>query len=401
VRILKRRKQIIVHSKHDKSQLALLEDGKLVELYIERPMDRERAGNIYKGRVMNVLPGMEAAFVDIGLEKNAFLHVEDLLPANLEKKPIVKPSITEMLQVGQSIIVQVKKEQSGNKGARITTHFTIPGRWVVLLPNADYVAASKKIQMDTERIRLKQIGEQLRKPGEGLILRTVAEGVSAQLLELDIKQLRILWDEALLKGMQSITPHALLFRDLEMIPRLIRDIFSEEVEEIIVDQPQMAEDIQWMLHQISPNYIDRVSLYTKDVSVFITYPINHELEKALERKIQLPSGGNLIIDRTEALIVIDVNTGKFVGDKDLEKTVVATNLEAAEEIARLLRLRNLSGIIIIDFIDMTLEDNRRLIVEKLEECCAADRTKTIIVGWTKLGLMELTRKKVRNTLTEV
>jgi ribonuclease G len=401
VSILKRRKQIIVHSKHEKSQLALLEDGKLVEFYVERPMDRERAGNIYKGRVTNVLPGMEAAFVDIGLEKNAFLHVEDLLPANLEKKQAVKPSITEMLQVGQTIIVQVKKEQSGNKGARITTHFTIPGRWVVLLPNADYVAASKKIQEDTERIRLKQIGEQLRMPGEGLILRTVAEGVSAQLLELDIKQLRIMWDEALIKGKQSITPHELLFRDLEMIPRLIRDIFTEDVEEIIVNQPQMVEDIQWMLHQISPNYADRVRLYTKEVSVFAAYPINLELEKALERKIQLPSGGNLIIDRTEALTVIDVNTGKFVGDKDLEKTVVATNLEAAEEIARLLRLRNISGIIIIDFIDMTQEDNRRLIVEKLEKCCAADRTKTIIVGWTKLGLMELTRKKVRNTLTEL
>jgi ribonuclease G len=399
VRRIKRKKQMIVQTKQGKNKLALLEDGKLVEFYVERPMDRERAGNIYRGRVVNVLPGMEAAFVDIGLEKNAFLHVEDLLPAHLEKKPHVKPLVTEMLSVGQSIIVQVKKEQSGSKGARITTHFTIPGRWIVLLPNADYVAVSKKIEAEAERVRLKQIGEQLRLPGEGLIIRTVAEGVSAELLELDIRQLRIVWDEIVWKEKQCNTPHSLLYRDLALIPRMIRDMFTEEETEIIVDQPQMAEDIQWMLQQLSPSYVDRVSLYSESASIFAAYSISREIEKALERKIALPNGGNLIIDQTEALIVIDVNTGKFVGDQDLEKTVVITNLEAAEEVARLLRLRDLSGIIIVDFIDMTQEENRRLIVNKLEECCAEDRTKTIIVGWTKLGLMEITRKKVRNTLS--
>jgi ribonuclease G len=398
VSIIKRNKQMIVHAELEKNQLALFEDGKLVEFYIERPMERERAGNIYKGRVVNVLPGMEAAFVDIGLEKNAFLHVDDLLPAHIEKKPTLKPPITDLVRVGQSILVQVKKEQSGNKGVRITTHFTIPGRWVVLLPNADYVAVSKKIEVEDERARLKQIGEQLRLPGEGLILRTVAEGVSAELLELDTSQLRMMWEEVIQKERKSIAPHELLYRDLAMIPRLIRDLFTEEVTEIVVDQPQMTEDIQWMLHQISPNYTDRVSLYMEDASIFITYPVRRELDKALERKITLPSGGNLIFDQTEALIVIDVNTGKFVGDQDLEKTVFTTNLEAAEEIARLLRLRDLSGIIIVDFIDMAKDENRRLVVEKLEACCAEDRTKTIIVGWTKLGLMEITRKKVRDSL---
>jgi ribonuclease G len=399
VRRIKRKKQMIVQSKHGKNQLALLEDGKLVEFYVERPMDRERAGNIYRGRVVNVLPGMEAAFVDIGLEKNAFLHVEDLLPAHLEKKPKVKPLVSDMLSVGQSIIVQVKKEQNGSKGARITTHYTIPGRWIVLLPNADYVAVSKKIEAEAERARLKQIGEQLRLPGEGLIIRTVAEGVSVELLELDIRQMRMVWDEIVWNEKQSNTPHILLYRDLALIPRMIRDMFNEEETEIIVDQPQMAEDIQWMLQQLSPSYADRVSLYSEEASIFTAYSISHQLEKALERKIGLPSGGNLIIDQTEALIVIDVNTGKFVGDQDLEKTVVFTNLEAAEEVARLLRLRDLSGIIIVDFIDMTQEENRRLIINKLEECCAEDRTKTIIVGWTKLGLMEITRKKVRSTLS--
>jgi ribonuclease G len=387
---------MIVHSKLEKSQLALLEDGKLVEFYVERPMDRERAGNIYKGRVVNVLPGMEAAFVDIGLEKNAYLHIEDLLPAHLEKKPAVKPSVTEMLRVGQSIVVQVKKEQSGGKGARITTHFTIPGRWVVLLPNADYVAVSKKIQSDAERIKLKQIGEQLRLPGEGLIIRTVAEGETLESLEQDIIQLRNAWEEALYKEKQVITNHALLYQDLPMIPRLIRDLFTEDVEAIIVDEPQMAEEIQWMLYPLSPDYAGRVKVHTGTSSIFTDFQITAALHKAFERKIELPSGGNLILDQTEALIVIDVNTGKFVGDKDLESTVVATNLEAAAEIARQLRLRNLSGMIIVDFIDMMQEFNRRLIAEKLEECCAEDRTKTIVVGWTKLGLMEITRKKVRS-----
>jgi ribonuclease G len=397
VREIKRKKQMLVHSNLENSQLALLEDGKLVEFYNERPMERERAGNLYKGRVVNVLPGMEAAFVDIGLEKNAYLHIEDLLPANLEKKPAVKPSVAELLQVGQSIIVQVKKEQSGGKGARVTTHFTIPGRWVVLLPNADYVAVSRKIQSDEERIRLKQIGELFRLPGEGLIIRTVAEAEAAESLEQDILQLRNVWEEALKKEKQVITNHALLYRDLPMIPRLIRDLFTEEVEAIIVDEPQLAEDIHWNLLQISPDYTDRVRVHSGTSSIFTDYLITSALHKAFERKIELPSGGNLIIDQTEALIVIDVNTGKFVGNKDLESTVVAANLEAAEEIARQLRLRNLSGIIIVDFIDMLLDTNRKLIADRLEECCAEDRTKTIVVGWTKLGLMEITRKKVRIT----
>jgi ribonuclease G len=325
--------------------------------------------------------------------------VDYLLSAHIDKKPTVKPLVTDMLSVGQSIIAQVKKEQSGSKGAKITTHFTIPGRWIVLLPNADYVAVSKKIEAEAERARLKQIGEQLRLPGEGLIIRTVAEGVSADLLELDIRQMRMVWDEIVWKEKQSNTPHTLLYRDLALIPRMIRDMFNEEETEIIVDQPQMAEDIQWMLQQLSPSYADRVSLYSEAASIFTAYAISRELEKALDRKIGLPSGGNLIIDQTEALVVIDVNTGKFVGDQDLEKTVVFTNLEAAEEVARQLRLRDLSGIIIVDFIDMVQEENRRLIVKKLEECCAEDRTKTIIVGWTKLGLMEITRKKVRSTLS--
>jgi ribonuclease G len=394
---LKQSKQIIVHYELERCQLALLEDGNLAEFYVERPLDRERAGNIYKGRVVNVLPGMEAAFVDIGLEKNAFLHMEDLLPAHLEKRPLVKTAISSLVQVGQHLMVQVKKEPYGSKGARITTHFTIPGRWIVLLPNADYVAVSKKIANDEERLRLKDIGESLRLPEEGLIIRTVSEDEPLAALEIDLLQLRGLWSDIQLKEAQASTIPALLYRDLEMIPRLIRDIFTEEIASIIVDNEQLAQEISWMLNEISPLFADRVQLYKGDTAIFTAYPVTVELEKAMRHKIELLSGGYLVLDRTEALIVIDVNTGKFVGNDDLEQTVFATNMEAAREIARLLRLRDLSGIIIIDFIDMLKDEHRRLVAEELERFCAYDRTKTIIVGWTRLGLMELTRKKVRHS----
>jgi ribonuclease G len=388
-------KQIIVHYEQERCQLALLEDGKLVEFYVERPLERERAGNIYKGRVVNVLPGMEAAFVDIGLEKNAFLHMEDLLPAHLEKRSLVKTAISGLVRTGQHIMVQVKKEPYGSKGARITTHFTIPGRWIVLLPNADYVAVSKKIDDEEERIRLRSICEGLRLPEEGLIIRTVSQGESLAALENDLLQLRELWSDICLKEAQASTIPALLYRDLEMIPRLIRDIFTEEIAEIIVDNEQLAQEISWILNEISPQYTARVKLYKAAEAIFTVYPVAAELEKASRRKIELSNGGYLVLDRTEALIVIDVNTGKYVGDDDLEKTVFSTNMEAAREIAKLLRLLDLSGIIIIDFIDMLKDEHRRMVAEELERICANDRTKTNIVGWTKLGLMEVTRKKVR------
>jgi ribonuclease G len=293
--------------------------------------------------------------------------------------------------------VQVKKEPYGSKGARITTHFTIPGRWIVLLPNADYVAVSKKIANEEERLRLKRIGESLRLPEEGLIIRTVSEGETLAALEFDLLQLRRLWSDIQLKEAQASSIPALLYRDLEMIPRLIRDLFTEEITAIIVDNEQLAQEISWMLNEISPLFADRVQLHKDDTAVFTAYPVTAELEKAMRHRIELLNGGYLVLDRTEALIVIDVNTGKFVGHDDLEQTVFATNMEAAREIAKLLRLRDLSGIIIIDFIDMLQDEHRRLVAEELERRCAYDRTKTSIVGWTKLGLMELTRKKVRQS----
>jgi len=402
MRTPRRKKQLVIHYEAGRNQIALLEDGQLVEFYVERPVERERAGNIYMGRVVNVLPGMESAFVDIGLEKNAFLHLDDLLPAHSEHKlSRARPLIANLVREGQPILVQVKKEPYGSKGARVTTHFTIPGRWVVLLPEANYVAVSKKITSESERERLREIGEQLRLMEEGLIFRTVAEHAEMAALEQDLTYLRGIWHDIKHNASKKmLTPPMLLYRDLEMIPRLLRDIFTDEMDEIIVDNEQLLEDIRFMLHKISPVFTERAWFFDQETPIFTAYPVLTVLEAAYRDKIGLPSGGYLVIDHTEALIVIDVNTGKFVGENELEQTVFETNLEAAQEIARLMRLRDLSGMIIIDFIDMHVEAHKRDIIQKLEELCAYDHTKTNIAGWTKLGLLELTRKKVRQSIVD-
>lgn len=392
-------KRIVVHYEQGTSQVALLEDERLAEFYLEQPEEAQRAGNIYKGRVMNVLPGMQAAFVDIGLKKNAFLYIDDLLPVHLEKKPQVKPPVSQLVREGQDIVVQVKKEPLGTKGARVTTHFTIPGRLVVLLPDADYVAISRKIESEAERSRLKEIAEAIRLPEEGLIVRTVAEGESAEALERDLQLLRDNWSRMQRRAAQAAAP-SLLYRDLGMVPRLIRDLFADTVEELVVDDEGLAEEVRALLRDMAPGLDGRVKLHSGEVHVFQPYGIAEQLDKAFRRKVWLPNGGYLIVDPTEALTVIDVNTGKYTGTVDLEQTVFETNLEAAVEIARLLRLRDIGGMIVIDFIDMEQEEHRRQVMEMLERCIRQDRTKTLAVGWTKLGLLEMTRKKVRPSLLE-
>ncbi|WP_438444315.1 Rne/Rng family ribonuclease [Gorillibacterium sp. sgz5001074] len=393
-------KRIVVRYEPGASTVALMEDGQLAEFFVEQPEDRERAGNIYKGRVVNVLPGMQAAFVDIGLKKNAFLYIDDLLPVHLEKKPKVKPSITELVKEGQELLVQVKKEPLGTKGARVTTHFTIPGRWVVLLPDADYVAVSRKIESEQERLRLKNAGNQIRQPGDGLIIRTVAEGESEESLEKDLAILNGIWAGLLRRAEESVPP-ALLYRDLGMIHRLIRDLFSDSVDELVIDDGRSAQEIGALLSSFAPELKGRVRLFQEGGSVLKHYGIEEQLERAFRRKVWLANGGYLVVDITEALTVIDVNTGKYTGTVDLEQTVFETNLEAAEEIARLLRLRDIGGMIIADFIDMDEERHRRLVTERLESCMRKDRTKVQVVGWTKLGLVEITRKKVRPNLDEL
>lgn len=394
-------KQIVVHYEKGASKVALLENRKLVEYHVEHTGDRERAGNIYKGRVVNVLPGMQVAFIDIGLAKNAFLYIDDLLPAHVDKKPNPKPSVEDLVQIGQTIMVQVMKEPRGTKGARVTTHFTIPGHWLVFLPNADYVAVSKKIDSEDERTRLKKIGDRIRKRGEGLIMRTVAAGEEQEAFEQDLKPLREIWASLLKMKKEHRGAPFLMYRDLDLIPRLIRDLFSEEIEEIIVDDEEQALEIQYMLYDISPGLENLVQIYYEDIHIYDHYRVNKRLEQVYRRKIQLHNGGNIVVDQTEAFTIIDVNTGKFTGVDDLAQTIFQTNLEAAKEILKILRLRDISGMILIDFIDMEQDQHRQSIVEQMEEWSKQDRTKMVIFGWTRLGLLEMTRKKIRHNLDEL
>lgn len=393
--------RILVQCENGLVRTALMDGDRLVEYYAERQENKALAGSVYKGRVVNVLPGMQAAFVQIGLEKNAFLYIDDVLPAHLEKVPKVKPSIAEVLREGQELLVQVAKEPIGTKGARVTTHISIPGRWLVYMPDADYVAVSRKIASDGERERLKRIGEELREGEEGLILRTVAEGETREALAGDLALLRRVW-----RGIQErFERHGgpgEMYRELDMMDRLVRDILTDQVIELIVDDGDKAERVSSIVREIDPTWVERVSVYRDSgVPVMKKYGVDDQLERALRPKIWLNSGGYIVVDRTEALTVIDVNTGKYTGSVDLEQTVYRTNMEAAEEIARLLRLRDIGGIIIVDFIDMSEDGHRSDVVECLAEALRMDRTKAQVVGWTRLGLLEITRKKVRENLDDL
>ncbi len=394
-------KQMIVQCQPQMTQMALLEEGRLVEYAAELPRKRGILGSFFKARVVNVLPGMQAAFVDIGQRKNAFLYVDDVLHAHLDKQPEVKPSISELLKVGQEIVVQVLKEAVGSKGARVTTHFSLPGRWIVYMPRADYVAVSKKIEREGERARLKAMGEQLRMGEEGLIIRTVSEEMSIEAIENDLNQLRKQWAAIQRKAGEHSAPCE-LHRDLSIVQRLIRDVFTPEQDELVIDSEEQAKDAEVMLHQIgSAKAHVKIFRNNAEETIFKAYGIHEQLERDFARKVWLQGGGYIVIDHTEALTVIDVNTGKFTGGSNLEETVTQTNIEAAEEIARLVRVRDIGGIIIIDFIDMEQEENRREVSSVLEARLKKDRTKSYVVGWTRLGLLEMTRKKVREEKTLV
>ncbi|WEK55362.1 MAG: Rne/Rng family ribonuclease [Candidatus Cohnella colombiensis] len=387
-------KQLFIHCSQNVTQSALLENGKLSEFSVERMEGTSLIGNLYKGKVMNVLPGMQAAFIDIGLSKNAFLYVDDALHPHLDKQPKEKPSITELMKPGDELVVQVMKEPLGGKGARVTTHFSLPGRWLVYMPYADYIGISKKIEQETERVRLRNLADDMRLDGEGLILRTNAEGETLEALQEDLEALRRIWKKVIVKNDQVVAPGE-LHRDSGLVHRLLRDVITPDMEEIVIDDEDSLQDAVDYVRRKAPMLIDKVRLYNSPHSMFEGYGIKEQLERAFQPRIWLNSGGYLVWDQTEALTVIDVNTGKFTGTTDLEQTVFQTNREAAEEIARLLRLRDVGGIIIIDFIDMELDEHRHQVVQKLEQTMRRDRTKSQVVGWTRLGLLEITRKKAR------
>ncbi len=399
--------EIIVDIGFEEKRVALLEDKELVEIYIERPNQERLVGNIYRGRVSSVLPGMQAAFIDIGYEKNAFLYVGDAIVQKEfteEDEEVYQDlkgyNIDELLRPGQEITVQVVKEPIGTKGPRVTTHITLPGRQLVLLPNADYIGISRRIEDESERTRLKKMAEKIKPKGMGLIVRTAYEGKNSEDFSNDLNFLLKLWDKIKQKEKGGPTPRC-IHKDLSLIYRAVRDLFTWNIDKFIINDRQEYSKVLELVEMISPALKLRVEYFSKNIDLFEYYQIEPKISKALARKIWLKCGGYLIIDQTEALTVIDVNTGKYVGGSNLEDTVLKTNIEAAKEIAKQLRLRDIGGIIVIDFIDMKEHSHQQMILDTLRQALKKDRTKTTVVGMTGLGLIEMTRKKVRQGLASV
>jgi ribonuclease E len=395
-----------VHVRPNATQVAVLEGRSLIEHYLSRPQDDETLidGNIYLGRVQNVLPGMEAAFVDIGTPKNAVLYRGDVRydPEDvLEGGKRADARIEQLLRPGQHILCQVTKNPIGTKGARLTQEVSLPGRFVVLVPNSDTYGISRRLG-DDERKRLRRILDEVRPAGHGLIVRTAAEGSSAAELSRDVARLVAEWQgiEAQAKG---VSVPSLLYREPDTAVRVIREEFNRQYRGVVIDDPELYEEVRDYVASISPELTDRVELYDTEAEalpLFERHHIHEQLHKALDRKVWLPSGGSIIIERTEALTVIDVNTGKNVGTSNLEETVYRNNLEAAEEIARQLRLRDIGGIIVIDFIDMEVRANRAEVARVFREALARDKTRTQVSDISDLGLVEMTRKRVSEGLVE-
>lgn len=385
-------KTILTSIDSEETRMALLENGELIETAMERYTDIQTAGNIYKGRIKNMLPGMQAAFVDIGREKNAFLYIGKTYPyAGGPTNP--GAPLTE----GQEIIVQVSKDAIGAKGPRVVTEWNLPGRYLVLLPTASHIGVSRRIEAEEERERLRLAAQEICPQGMGLIVRTVAEGKTADDLRKDVNYLYNLSSALMARAKRSSAP-ILLYRDVDLMIRLVRDLFDDSVDELIIDQQEAYNRVRDLVKISDPDLFPRIHLYQSDKEVFAHYGIEAQLEDLRQREVRLNCGGYLVIDRTEALTVIDVNTGKFVGNTDLATTVFQTNCEAAKEIARQIRLRDIGGMIVIDFIDMNQEEHRQAILSLLDKHLHNDRTRTNVYGFTALGLVEMTRKKVRQDM---
>ena len=387
------REMLISHDSNE-TRVALLEDRELVELYIERPK-RSVVGNVYLGKVSDVLPGMQAAFVDIGLEKNAFLYVDEIVATEgLENVP--RRDIQTLLKPGQQVMVQVIKDAMGTKGARVTTDISLPGRFLVLMPYSDFVGVSKKLPED-ERDRLHDIVSRYAPSGVGVIARTVAQGASERDLTSDLEFLTRLWRRVNHQATEALAPEV-IYTEMDLALRLVRDVLSEDFRRLVVDDRATFEKVTSFLKKTSPQLVRSVQLYKDRVSLFEAYGLQPAIDSALRRTVALPSGGYLTIDKTEALTAIDVNTGRFVGKKNLEETILKTNLEAADEAVRQLRLRDMGGIIIIDFIDMEESASKLALLERLSLALDRDRTKTRLSEISRLGLVEITRKNVTEGL---
>ncbi|MBC7271804.1 MAG: Rne/Rng family ribonuclease, partial [Streptomyces sp.] len=389
---------MVVRQHGDRTQIGVLEDGVLVEHYVNKEQSTSYVGNVYLGKVQNVLPSMEAAFIDIGKGRNAVLYAGEV---NFEALGMANGPrrIESALKSGQSVLVQVTKDPIGHKGARLTSQVSLPGRYLVYVPEGSMTGISRKLP-DTERARLKTILKKIVPEDAGVIVRTAAEGASEDELRRDVERLQAQWEDIQKKAKSGNAP-SLLYGEPDMTVRVVRDIFNEDFTKVIVSGDDAWSTIHGYVSHVAPDLAERLSRWTSEVDVFATYRIDEQLAKALDRKVWLPSGGSLVIDRTEAMVVIDVNTGKFTGQGgNLEETVTRNNLEAAEEIVRQLRLRDLGGIIVIDFIDMVLESNRDLVLRRLLECLGRDRTKHQVAEVTSLGLVQMTRKRVGQGLLE-
>ena len=390
-------KEILINVTPQETRVAFLENGMLHELYIERNRNRGLVGNVYKGKVVRVLPGMEAAFVEIGLEKAAFLHVSDI-PV---KKEGGMPHISHVLHEGQSILVQVIKDQLGSKGARLTSNITIPSRYLVFMPNADNIGVSSRIESEEDRERLRNmiLAQEHRHPDAGYILRTAAEVADEKAIASDIKYLNRLWEN--LNNCHDVPVGNVVHKDLPLYLRVLRDMVDENLEVIRVDSRETFKAMQDFAEQYVPEVVEFIEHYPGERPVFDLHGVEDEIQKGLERKVQLKSGGYLIIDQTEAMTTIDVNTGAYVGSRNLEETIFKTNLEAAQGIVRQLRLRNLGGIVILDFIDMREEEHKRQVLRALEKALERDHARTNICEVSSLGLVEMTRKRTRESLEHV
>jgi len=396
-------RQMVVRSKNGRIQLAVLEDKVLVEHYVAKSQEASLIGNVYLGRVQNVLPSMEAAFVDIGRGRNAVLYSGevdwDAAAENSASGGSQARRIELALKPGDTVLVQVTKDPVGHKGARLTSQVSLPGRYLVYVPNGSMNGISRKLP-DTERARLKKILKAVLPDNVGVIVRTAAEGATEEQLTVDVNRLTAQWAD-ISKKVESVSAPALLHSEPDLLIKIIRDVFNEDFHKLIIAGDDAQETIEAYLGQVAPDLLDRVEKHESDRDPFDEYRVTEQIEKALERKVWLPSGGSLIMDRTEAMTVVDVNTGKFVGSGgNLEETVTKNNLEAAEELVRQLRLRDIGGIIVVDFIDMVLESNRDLVLRRLVECLSRDRTKHQVAEVTSLGLIQMTRKKLGLGLLE-
>jgi ribonuclease G len=418
--------ELVINARPHETRVALVENGQVLELHIERKTGQELMGNIYRGKVVRVLPGMQAAFVDIGLERTGFLYVTDvhnelldferLMMSNhhsaedmkaasgaespRERMESIPFKIEELLHEGQDIMVQVAKEPLGSKGARLTSHVSLAGRHLVLMPTVNHIGISRKIEEKEERDRLRSIIQEMRPPGMGFIARTVSEGDSKEQLKSEMDFLLRLWSDIQAR-MDKLSNAGLLYRDLNVSLRAVRDLFAREVDRLVIDSADEYRNVMEFINTFAPRLSHSVQLYDGRDPIFDAYGIEMEISRALEKKVWLKSGGYIVIEMTEALTAVDVNTGSYVGKRNLEETILKTNLEAVKEIAYQLRFRNIGGLIVIDFIDMEKKPNRERVFLALKEVLQKDKAKTNILRMSDLGLIEMTRKRTRESLNRL